>query len=158
MHGKVISYTYFQKACLCPQAKTPCALPPVPVNLGCGKADGQRQMTLLKPWQIKKICIHRKDALGDKLLPRSKNWWLEFLAPKDANNCFFKVEVFLLAPKTGTGSKCFGVNLERRLKITFSQRRMDILEYKCRFRIDLGLRCSTKSRYNSILFPTLKSQ
>lgn len=123
--------------------------------LGAGKQMAKGKWHCSNLGKSKKMCIHRKDALGDKLLPRSKNWWLEFLAPKDANNCFLRLK-FFVGPKNWDRIKMFRGQPGKAPKDFFSQRKMDILE--CRFRIDLGLRCSTKSRYNSIVFPTLKSQ
>lgn len=111
----------FKKPASVPKPNPLCALPPVPVNLGCGKADGQRQMTLLKPWQIKKNVHPPKRHLRRQASAKIKKLMTRISCPKRCKQLFFKVEVFLLAPKTGTGSKCFGVNLERCLKI-FSEK------------------------------------
>lgn len=77
--------------------------------------------------------------------------------PKRCKQLFLRLK-FFVGPKNWDRIKMFRGQPGKAPKDFFSQRKMDILEYKCRFRIDLGLRCSTKSRYNSIVFPTLKSQ
>lgn len=147
----------FKKPASVPKPNPLCALPPVPVNLGCGKADGQRQMTLLKPGQIKKNVHPPKRRLRRQASAKIKKLMTRISCPKRCKQLFLRLK-FFVGPKNWDRIKMFRGQPGKTPKDFFSQRKMDILEYKCRFRIDLGLRCSTKSRYNSILFPTLKSQ
>ena len=101
-------HNYFQKACLCPQAKPLCSLPPVPVNLGCGKADGQRQMTLLKPWQIKKNVHPPKRRLRRQASAKIKKLMTRISCPKRCKQLFLRLQFFCWPQKLGPDQNVSG--------------------------------------------------